>query len=747
MATAVVTGDVYAQKCATDEMHKYYKEQHPEIAEFEKQVDQGIAAFMAKQKLPNVAAKTTAVHNDTDYYDIPVVVHFMHNFGSEWVKDSDAYALIDHLNQFYNKQNADLSAVIQPFKKYVGNAKIRFHLATKDPNGNPTKGITRRLTYLTYGGDDNVKMDQWPPHSYLNIWFENKIGRSPSSGTILAYSTFPSSAASFPYSDGIIAGAPYIHFERTLEHEIGHYFDLLHTWNSSGEDAGTACGDDGVDDTPPTKGHFSTCPLYDTACAANYYKIYTSASGLADSLVNLPDTTNTQNTMDYSNCTNMFTIGQVWRMRAALNSDIGGRKNLWDSSNLAATGALAPMPDLTPIAEFSSKSSGAATAPLMYFTYPGVNLTFQNRSWRDTITEVKWSFSNSAASPNLTHTTFAQKTLSFNNSFAESGWVDVKMDVTGNNSGTTSTTFEDAIFVADAAGVNPLGGYMQDFADGGDRNKWPMFNYYNNGFKWKYANYGVYDNSCVMYQGFDTRTGLDLLTGSPRGDFDDMYSIPFDLSAMTGGPCNLNFHFAGATRTSSAENITDTLFIEYSVGKSLNFVPMAALTKSTLSNKGAMSTAFAPTSVLDWEPMTINIPAGARTNYTVFRFRYKPGTFKATTTNPGTMSTGNNYYMDRIHISPWPAGVSDVKLGNIDVKVIPNPTQGDAYVLVKDINSNKADITVTDITGKVVYTTSEALNGHAARIMIPASVIATKGVYLVQTSTGSQSNTQKLVVY
>lgn len=744
LAAGLISNKANAQAhCGTDEMHQYYKQQNPDVAIYEKKLNESIRAFLAHANLHNTASKTTATHHDTDYYDIPVVVHVMHNYGVELLKDSSIHVMIANLNRFYSKQN-NLTSVIQPFKKYIGNAKIRFRLASIDPNGQPTKGITHRLSYLTYGGDDQVKMDQWAPESYYNIWFENKIGRAPASGTILAYSTFPASAAAFPYSDGVISGYSYVNDLSTIEHETGHYFDLAHPWNS-GAGVGEVCGDDEVDDTPPTKGHFSTCPLYDSTCAANYYKVYVSASGLSDSLVNYPDTTNVQNIMDYSSCTNMLTIGQVWRMRAALNSDMGGRNNLWDSVNLVKTGLAAPYPDLPPVTDFSVKTSNSGTSPLMYFTFPGVALSFTNKSWGDTITSIAWSFSNGATNPNPSFTTYGGINNPFPNSFADPGWVNIKLDATGNNSGTTSTNYPNAVFVADINPTNPLSGYYQEFSDGGDKAKWPMFNYYQNNFQWKLADYGVYDNKCVMYQGYETRTFPANLTGTPKGDYDDLYSVPFDLSAMTSGSCNLNFHFSGASRTSTSDNITDTMFVEYSVNKSHSWTTMAALTKDNLSNKGAVSTAYAPTSVMDWAPMTLNIPSAARTGYTVFRFRYKPGTFKAEAAS--NLSSGNNYYMDRIHISPWPADVSDVHMGSVDVKVVPNPTQGDAYVVIKDVQNSKAEIVVSDITGKVVYKTSEQLRGNAARILIPSSVIAVKGIYLVHTITGTQSNSQKLVVY
>lgn len=745
VALAALAANSFAQSCVTDEMHRMYMEEHPEIRLSEQALNKSIASFIESRSAGGiVAAKTTAVHNDTDWYDIPLVVHIVHNYGTEDIPDSNIYQMVKQMNTFYAAQN-NLSPIIQPFKKYIGKAKVRFRLASVDPLGNPTKGITRRFSYLTFGGDDQAKMDQWPPRNYYNIWLENVIGRGVTGGIVLAYATFPSDGESLPYYDGVIARADAANdASGTIPHETGHYLSLYHPWNS-GAGVGEVCGDDEVDDTPPTKGHFGTCSssLYDTTCAANYYKIYVSASGVPDSLVNYPDTTNTQNVMDYSACTDiMLTKGQVARIRAALNNSIGGRNNLWDSTNLAATGLLAPYPDLQPVADFCARQTISPSSTLTWFTFPGVPLFFTNKSWGDTVTKVEWTFSNTADKPNFTADTYAKLNQGFDNKFTDPGWVKIKMDVTGNNSGTTTANFDHSIFVADATGVDGTS-YMQEFGPDADRDKWPTFNYYNNEFKWQIANVGFYDGYSMMYKGYDDRTGIALLKGTPKGDFDDLYSVPFNLEAYKGAPsCNLNFHSAAASRTSSSANITDTLVIEYSVDKKHSWTTLTKLGKSTLINNGTISTSFTPTGFADWRANTINIPEQARSSYTVFRFRYRPGTFVK-----GTSSTGNNFYMDRVQVSPWPAEASLVSMANMEVKVVPNPTQGDAFVLVKDVSNATVNINVTDITGKTVYAFSEQLRGSMARVQIPHDAISVKGVYLVQVNTGKQVTTQKLVVY
>jgi len=732
-------GKVHAQNqpCATDEMYRKYKVQYPEIALYEAALNKEIAERLKVNTLPGKFFKNTS-SSDTAWFDIPVVVHIIHDYNDEYLPDDSAYHLINTLNRIYSL-SYDTSGVIAPFKKYVGKAFIRFHLATRDPLGNPTTGITRHYTYLTYGGDDQAKFDQWSPSNYYNIWFENKIGAGVANGEVLAYSVFPSQAAAYPYSDGVIGGYQFINFENTIPHETGHYFNLLHTWNSSGQDCGRACGDDDVDDTPPTKGHPSICPLYDTVCANNYFKVYPSLVNGADSLVDYPDTTNVQNIMDYSSCTLMFTAGQVARMRAALESNTGNRDNLWTSSNLTITGALAPRPDLPPVADFSVQNyvgTTSATSAVRYFQCTGKNFFFRNQSWGDTITGLEWTFSNGANVPSSTSMT----PVSVN--FSTPGWVRVKLAATGNGTGTTSITKDSAVYVADPTGMNPIG-YYQEFSPSGDLNKWPVFNYYKNNFHWEVVNNnGYYDKNCIRYTAFDTRSFPSTAIGSPKGDFDDFYTPAFDLSTMATGNCNLNFMYSGATRTSSSLYMTDTLEIDYSTNCANTWNVLKKLTKAQLSNQGSSSIEFAPLAQSEWSLQSIDIPASVRGSAVFFRFRYKPGG-----EDIYGLPTGNDFYMDRINISNQPLGLNTLASNNNSIALVPNPTSGAAYIVINEAGNTVANIVVTDITGKVVYTTHHQLNGNTSKIEIPGNSIAAKGMYLVQVTTDTQNHTEKLVVY
>jgi PKD repeat protein len=93
---------------------------------------------------------------------------------------------------------------------------------------------------------------------------------------VAGYSQYPSSVidGQLALADGVIILHDYIGDigtgsegrSRALTHEIGHYLDLAHPWGSTNEPT-VACGDDGVMDTPVTKGHDNCSDLRDFTCS------------------------------------------------------------------------------------------------------------------------------------------------------------------------------------------------------------------------------------------------------------------------------------------------------------------------------------------------------------------------------------------------------------------------------------------------------------------------------------------------
>lgn len=486
--------------------------------------------------------------------------------------------------------------------------------------------------------------------------------------------------------------------------------------------------------------------------------------GYVKNCIDYPDTANTQNIMDYADCPKMFTKLQVERMRATLASDIAGRNNWVNDTTHVRTGILTSLGgsygvrnDMKPVPDFSVEAQAGPNRSRTYFQCGTETFRFKNRSWRDTIESSTWTFSNGAANATVNETALQVITPSsiVNNTFSEYGWVDVTISARGNNTGDTSVVMEDVVYAADPNfTINPQNGYMMDFnaADTDPKNdlsKYPMFNYYKNDFKWEVVNnVGHYDNSCIRFTGYDSRVAPAAYNGTPKGDFDDFFTPAFDLSGMKNTDCRLNFMSAGAFRVTNPNLMRDTLEIAYSTDCGGTWTTFAWLDKSNLGNKGTVVVPFSPLWLGDWKLNSFDVPAVARDSRVFFRFRYRPSAddinFSASRTEPGT---GNHFYLDRLNISSDPLGTNTLLSEGKDISLAPNPTNGTTQLIIRTDARDVANIQVTDVTGKVVYTIQHELNGGINNIEIPASVIKVKGVYMVHVLAGEQKFTEKLVSY
>ena len=250
---------------------------------------------------------------------IPIVVHVVYNLDKENISDAQIRSQIDILNKDFRLKNSNALPASHPFKQYTSDTEIEFCLASKDPLGNSTSGITRtKTTQVSFSdADDKVKdatkggVNNWDPTKYLNLWVCNL------EGNLLGYATFPSDLTYYKSTDGVVirhqvfgnigtAGTEGFDVNksgRTATHEIGHWLNLIHIWGDAD------CGDDLVSDTKPSKSENYDCPTF-----PHNANVCTGSDANGEMFMNY---------MDYvdDNCMNMFTVGQGLRMRAALNGD------------------------------------------------------------------------------------------------------------------------------------------------------------------------------------------------------------------------------------------------------------------------------------------------------------------------------------------------------------------------------------------------------------------------------------------
>ena len=196
-------------------------------------------------------------------YTIPVVFHIIHQYGIENISDAQVIDQMEILNRDYRMRNSDTSDIIPEFKKIKAEAFMEFKLATKDPQGNCTNGINHIYSSETMQGSDAAKLNGWSRSKYLNVWV---IGKMEGNSNTAGFSRYPTAVAGFNFvDDGVILLHNFIgkigtgsdRNSRALTHEIGHWLGLPHLWGNTNDPGDNCTGDDGIADTPKTKGHTS----------------------------------------------------------------------------------------------------------------------------------------------------------------------------------------------------------------------------------------------------------------------------------------------------------------------------------------------------------------------------------------------------------------------------------------------------------------------------------------------------------
>ncbi|MFT5824375.1 MAG: hypothetical protein ACI8ZM_005642 [Crocinitomix sp.] len=257
--------------------------------------------------------------------EVKVVFHILYSNEDQNIHDSLIHNAVRVLNQaFYDC----LDEVDSNFEDVKGCPKLFFTVVKDDQNG-ISNGITRNYTSVktfntglelfeydspkyTYRGGRNAFKSQ----ECINIWVCNLKPENNNFQYVSGYA-FPPSNAKFWSKDYFVSSERQgivIDYRcllprnlsteynplgiKTLVHEMGHFFGLLHIWgHKEGCD-----NDDFIDDTPNCAKPSHFCSNNRNSCDANK---------LNDQY------DNSENYMDYTNenCARMFSIGQAHLIR------------------------------------------------------------------------------------------------------------------------------------------------------------------------------------------------------------------------------------------------------------------------------------------------------------------------------------------------------------------------------------------------------------------------------------------------
>ncbi|WNJ17371.1 M43 family zinc metalloprotease [Pontibacter sp. G13] len=590
-----------------------------------------------------------------DLYVIPVVVHVVFQDPQYDISLAQIQSQLDILNEDYRRIPGTAG------DGFGADARIQFCLATIDPDGNPTTGITRTQSFLSNHliAQEGVlkNLIGWNDSSYLNIWVVQQI-LDASGEPILGYATPPWSTSN--YLSGLVIAAdnfgntgvvlPPYDQGRTATHEVGHFLGLYHTFEGGNVCAGSHVDNclqegDRVCDTPAESQPKFGCP------ASPGNSCLESPCDQVDPF---------RNFMNYVDdvCMNEFTQGQVDRMHFFLSDASSPRSMLSTPQNLSATGCVqASLTEHPPIAGF-----GADRIALKV----GESLQLSDES-TGCITQWQWSFPGA----NISQSTSSAPVVSY----FQAGLYPITQ-VVSNAAGADTLERHQFVVVSDTFRGFP---WYQSFETAGPVPDW-VAGGLSDSLNWQQTDLAAIDGLHSMYiRGFEA----DLC-----GARADLISEP--ISLPVGEAVGLSFRYAYQIRTVHAADadellvqIEDTMtgaFIDtlwWESGFDLATVP------------GALETGeFIPQNAADWRQIALDL--GDYTASTPLRIRFR---FLG--------KGGQNLYLDEfktLGVNP----VDPTHPSQWNLKVAPNPMKSEGRIFIQAPSAQVVHVQLFDLSGKSV---------------------------------------------
>ncbi len=714
-------------RCGTDKLMQYAQTHFPHVKAEHEKVQQMYAAM----KEHGFDTKSGEI------LTIPVVVHVVWSASvpESNISDEQIYSQIDVLNQVYRRNFPDTVETREIFKDVAADPEIEFCLASVDPDGNPTLGITRTQTdieqFLICDPDDDVfypqdcelmkfdnrgGKDGWDTRKYLNIWVVNDIDKG-----VLGYAYLPGNAinravdgfvvvhrafgtlgtAVFPYNGGM-----------SSVHEIGHWLGLNHPWGpSNADDPNGSCElDDGLADTPHTRRENYACSMTRNSC-------YSSQDD------DLPDMV--ENYMDYSPdaCQNIFTNEQTARMRrnltgngyrASVVENVQACTNERPSFGPTLSNIISP-PDepgncsiIDPVIEVTN----FGTAPLntLKLTY---GLTGSDQVWTydwESEIGIEPLKREEIALPRLYVTADAKQVKTATNgavyelvtTFTNPTTEEVS-DTFYNEFPIQKTGFKKVVYEDFEGPLFPPLFWVQN-----EREKFEK----NEGASHGDGNASLYINN-YEYDGLGN---------------EDMITLrEMDLSSSEN--TIFTFEYAYAQRDEAAA--ADSLLILITADCETTWDTLFHRVGSELATTDPVpDEAFIP-SEADWQEVSIDLSPYSYGRNTLIRFIQKRG-------------AGNNLYLDNIFFHPsFVVGQASPTPFSSNIAVYPNPTSTQTNISFDATIKQSTTLKVYDTTGRVVY--QQAINtqvGHNSYLIATSDFPI--GMYFIQV--GADQLQQKLLI-
>lgn len=693
-----------ANWCGTDKKLQQRIDNSPGMAE---EIHQSMSIAAASQSGHEKVIKT-----------IPVVFHILHDNGIGNISLAQIQSTLDVLNRDFNRLNLDTVNTrltpTAPFKTNAASMQIQFILAKIDPNGNCTNGIERKdvASNITYEIDMNSEphkftssggLNAWPRNKYFNVWIVNSIDvPNPDGSIILGYAQFPDTWGGPANTYGLTMRQDYTgtvgtaagEDGRTITHEVGHCFGLLHTFQGGCHSNNCNNNGDYCCDTPPQSEAFYSCSSTLNSCT----QTPTNDAYGFDALDQI------ENYMSYNACQNMFSYDQATIMESEFTS-LSYLTSLASSANAAATGINLPAAMCK--ADFISNKTTVCVGDQIQFTDDSYNSA---NGWT-------WNFPSGTPS-----TSTSQNPLI---TYSTPGIYEVTLTAT-DGSVSDSETKTQYIKVLENSSSLPFFEGFELYSSLSATNNWQVVNPGSN-------NAFVLENT-VGHSG--TKSVKLINFGQSGANLDELIASPVDLSGVTAGNggVTLSFRYAYRKRL-AADNECLKVFLTSNCGTT--WAQRKTLCGASLSNT-TVSSSWTPTSITDWTTVHMT---NVTSDYWVDNFNYK---FNFEGAN------GNNIFLDDINI--YSGGPSDnivltvSEQGEIDgLSLYPNPAENEVNIEFTVQDAKTVQIQIQDVTGKIVQNHNVIAAIGANLVMIDTQSMAA-GSYFIAIKSGDAQKVLQFVI-
>lgn len=322
---------VYAQSfCGNDLLEQNIYNKNPL---YKSQKSKATAQWTSYNNLLNTSKRIIS-GKDTSY-EIPVVVHIVHTGGAIGTALNPTNIEVENFIDFLNRTWEATWPTFDLVTSGGTKIPIKFVLAKRDPNCNPTDGILRVNGSVLPGyslngvcpfgfeaGPSDIEMKSlsvWPPCDYYNIWLVTEIEGGGAGG----YAPWPwynepslidGAVVDVKYSRKIMGDYSY-----TVAHEVGHSFGLYHTFQGGchGTASCLSAGDELCDTEPHDFGGSFVCTKgLINSCTGTFF------NGVEN------------NFMNYTDCPTRFTSDQGKRILFTLRN--------YRSGLITSLGAILP---------------------------------------------------------------------------------------------------------------------------------------------------------------------------------------------------------------------------------------------------------------------------------------------------------------------------------------------------------------------------------------------------------------------